>query len=55
MWIVTDGGSTDGTLDIIRGVAPGEFRFSLNGEENQGIYHTMNKGGAAGLWRVCFF
>lgn len=43
-WIIMDGGSTDGTLDIIREVAPGEARLSLTSEPDQGIYDAMNKG-----------
>lgn len=42
--IIMDGGSTDGTLDIIREVDPGEARLSLTSEPDQGIYHAMNKG-----------
>lgn len=41
-WIVIDGGSTDGTVDIL-----GEFREHIDclvSEPDQGIYDAMNKG-----------
>lgn len=41
-WIVVDGGSTDGTLDILA-----EYRDSMTrllSEPDDGLYHAMNKG-----------
>lgn len=41
-WIVLDGGSTDGTLEILQ-----EFRHRIDyfvSKEDRGIYHAMNKG-----------
>lgn len=39
--VVIDGGSTDGTPDIVRSLAP---RARLVSEPDRGIYHAMNKG-----------
>lgn len=41
-WIVIDGGSTDGTLDILKRYAPRMTYFAS--EPDRGIYHAMNKG-----------
>ena len=41
-WIVIDGGSTDGTLDILKRYAPRMTYFVS--EPDRGIYHAMNKG-----------
>jgi len=41
-WIVIDGGSTDGTLDILK-----QYAHRMNyfvSEPDRGIYHAMNKG-----------
>jgi len=41
-WIVIDGGSTDGTLDILA-----EYKSQIScliSEQDSGIYHAMNKG-----------
>ncbi len=41
-WIVIDGGSTDGTVDILK-----EYRSRIKyfiSEADEGIYHAMNKG-----------
>ncbi len=41
-WIVIDGGSTDGTLDILE-----KYRDRINifvSEKDDGLYHAMNKG-----------
>jgi len=43
-WIVIDGGSTDGTLEILR-----EYEDSIDcliSEQDSGIYNAMNKGAA---------
>ena len=49
-WIVVDGGSTDGTLDILN-----EYKYRINlliSEKDDGIYDAMNKGilHAKGKW-----
>lgn len=49
-WIVVDGGSTDGTLDILQ-----KYRHRINiliSEPDTGIYNAMNKGikRANGVW-----
>lgn len=49
-YIVIDGGSTDGTVDIIR-----EYKDSIDfwlSEPDQGVYDAMNKGieAASGVW-----
>jgi glycosyltransferase involved in cell wall biosynthesis len=41
-WIVIDGGSTDGTLDILRGYR--DLISNLVSEPDKGIYDAMNKG-----------
>lgn len=41
-WIVIDGGSTDGTLDILKKYAQRMTYFVS--EPDRGIYHAMNKG-----------
>ena len=40
--IVVDGGSTDGTMDVVRGFAPGLVAWSS--EPDNGIYDAANKG-----------
>lgn len=49
-YVVVDGGSTDGTLDLLRAEADGIS--TLVSEPDQGIYDAMNKG--AGLARGRF-
>src|SRR5688572_6496915 len=52
-YIVVDGGSTDGTLDIVRRY---ESRIAYwVSERDRGIYDAMNKGldAARGAW-ICF-
>ena len=41
--VIIDGGSRDGTLDIIREYEP----YYLQSEKDDGIYHAMDKGAAA--------
>lgn len=41
-WIVIDGGSTDGTLEILKRYAP-RMNYFVS-EPDHGIYHAMNKG-----------
>lgn len=44
-YIVVDGGSSDGTLDIIRGYLPRfQGRMKYVSEKDKGIYDAMNKG-----------
>lgn len=44
-YIVVDGGSTDGTLDIIRGyLSRFQGRMKYVSEKDKGIYDAMNKG-----------
>lgn len=51
--IVLDGGSTDGTQEILRGASP--FISCWESERDRGIYHAWNKGlaRATGDW-ICF-
>ena len=41
-WIVVDGGSTDGTIDVLDDYS--EHIATLISEPDRGIYHAMNKG-----------
>jgi glycosyltransferase involved in cell wall biosynthesis len=41
-WVVVDGGSTDGTLDLLRGASDVAARWIS--EADFGIYHALNKG-----------
>lgn len=43
-YIVVDGGSTDGTLDIVRRYAESDARMRYVSEPDGGIYDAMNKG-----------
>ena len=52
-WIVIDGGSTDGTLDILK-------RYNNNikiiiSEKDQGVYDAMNKGILCSEGEYCLF
>ena len=52
-WIVIDGGSTDGTLDILN-----RYRDRMRvfvSEKDQGIYHAMNKGIRLAQGEYCLF
>lgn len=43
-YIIVDGSSTDGTLDIIKKYASGDERIRYISEPDSGIYDAMNKG-----------
>ncbi|MBI1301624.1 MAG: glycosyltransferase [Alphaproteobacteria bacterium] len=47
-WVVIDGGSTDGTVDLLRGLRSARrtdpFPFYFISEPDDGIYDAMNKG-----------
>ncbi len=43
-YIIVDGGSTDGTLDIIKKYAEKDNRIKYISEPDNGIYYAMNKG-----------
>ena len=43
-YIIIDGGSTDGTLDIVRLYEKEDARIRVICEEDSGIYNAMNKG-----------
>lgn len=52
-WIIVDGGSTDGTLNIIE-----KYRSRINtliSEKDSGIYDAMNKGIKKSMGEYCFF
>ena len=43
-YVIVDGGSTDGTLDLIRNYAEQDARIKWSSEPDQGIADAMNKG-----------
>src|SRR5947209_7610807 len=43
-WIVIDGGSTDGTLDLLRDLAARDPRVHVTSEADRGQAHAINKG-----------
>ncbi len=49
-YIIVDGGSTDGTIDLIRGYGPKIARFIT--EPDKGLYDAMNKGIAVATGEV---
>lgn len=52
-WIVIDGGSTDGTLDILN-MHRDRMRVFVS-EKDQGVYHAMNKGIRLAQGEYCLF
>lgn len=52
-YIVIDGGSTDGSVDVIKESA-GKIAFWVS-ENDRGIYHAMNKGVAQAHGDYCIF
>jgi glycosyltransferase involved in cell wall biosynthesis len=50
--VIVDGASTDGTLDLVRQLAPGAVIIS---EPDRGIYDAMNKGAAAAQGELIYF
>lgn len=42
-YLIIDGGSTDGTLDIIKQYAKADGRIKIISEKDDGIYNAMNK------------
>lgn len=62
-YIIIDGGSTDGTVDIIRRYAPGGSQYGKHpnavahwvSEPDKGIYDAMNKGIAAATGDYIYF
>ena len=51
--IIVDGGSTDGSLEIINGHS--DYITHWVSEPDNGIYHAMNKGIAKATGEYCFF
>lgn len=52
-WLVIDGGSTDGSMDIIEQF--GSYISYYVSEPDRGIYHAMNKGIAVAKGEYCQF
>ncbi len=52
-WLVIDGGSTDGTVDLIKAHA-GQMAYWVS-ERDKGIYDAMNKGLAQAKGEFCVF
>lgn len=44
LYVIVDGASTDGTLDIVREFAGRDTRLTFSSEPDAGIYDAMNKG-----------
>ena len=55
-YIIVDGASKDGTLDIIKRLEP-QFggRLSWKSEPDKGLYDAMNKGLARAKWDFVWF
>ncbi len=53
--IIMDGGSTDGTLHIIRAMVPDESRLRLTSGPDDGIIHAMNDGVARSKGKFVYF
>lgn len=54
-WIVVDGASTDGTVEIIQTMAGGDGRVLITSEPDSGIFNAMNKGVRAASGRYVHF
>jgi len=52
-WIVVDGGSTDGTLELVHGAPEPPARWLS--EPDRGIYDAMNKGVALAQGEIVYF